>query len=155
LDRIRLDRSASVPAYRQIYERVRDAILAGELAPGTRLPSTRSLASALATARGTVALAYDLLAGEGYVVGRGAAGTLVDPQIRARAARRPRPAPARPIPSLSLPAGGPVTFQMGLPALDAFPRTAWSRLAARAARRLSAATMLYPDPCGDPALRRA
>src|SRR3954470_993397 len=102
LDHLTLDRRAEIPAYRQIYERVRAAILAGELAPGARLPSTRSLASTLATARGTVALAYDLLAGEGYVIGRGATGTIVDPQIRARPARRPRakvPATA-PVPGL-------------------------------------------------------
>src|SRR3954470_2769429 len=113
LDHLTLDRRAEIPAYRQIYERVRAAILAGDLAPGARLPSTRSLASALATARGTVALAYDLLAGEGYVLGRGAAGTIVDPQIRARPAKRARPTPPAPSRSLAVPRGGPLVFQMG------------------------------------------
>src|SRR4051812_21696549 len=150
-----LDRTAELPAYRQIYARVRDAILAGDLAPGTRLPSTRSLASALATARGTVALAYDLLAGEGYVLGRGAAGTIVDPQIRTRPARHARAAPRRAAPAPGLPGHGPVVFQMGLPALDAFPRKLWSRLAARRARGLTTAAMVYQDLRGDPALRQA
>ena len=148
-----LEREADIPAYRQIYTRVRDAILAGDLAPGTRLPSTRSLASALATARGTVALAYDLLAGEGYVLGRGAAGTIVDPQIRTRPARRPVARRADVAPP-GLPRG-PIVFQMGLPALDAFPRKLWSRLAARRARSLTTAAMLYQDPRGDPTLRQA
>jgi GntR family transcriptional regulator/MocR family aminotransferase len=46
-------------------------------------------------------------------------------------------------------------FQMGLPALDAFPRKLWTRLAARHARRLTMAEMSYPDPAGAPALREA
>ncbi len=61
------------PPYRQIRERIRSAILAGQLAPGTRLPSWTSLAGQLGVARGTVKAAYDWLAGEGYVAGRGPA----------------------------------------------------------------------------------
>ena len=34
-------------------------------------------------------------------------------------------------------------FQLGLPALDAFPHKLWPRLAARQARALSAADMAY------------
>ena len=37
-------------------------------------------------------------------------------------------------------------FQLGLPALDAFPRKLWPRLAARQARALSAADMAYLRP---------
>ncbi len=33
----------SAPIYRQIYERIRQAILTGSLPPGARLPSKRSL----------------------------------------------------------------------------------------------------------------
>ncbi len=39
-----LDESSSVPLYRQLYERIRAAILMGQLTPGTRLPSTREMA---------------------------------------------------------------------------------------------------------------
>jgi GntR family transcriptional regulator/MocR family aminotransferase len=42
---------------------------------------------------------------------------------------------------------------MGVPALDAFPRKIWARLAARAARATGAADMLYPPPAGTDALR--
>ena len=79
---ISLDRTQPSPVYRQIYERIRNAILAGTLAPGTRLPSWNGLASQLGVARGTVKAAYDWLAGEGYVLGRGAAGTIVPPIFR-------------------------------------------------------------------------
>src|SRR5258708_25042355 len=116
--RLTLDRRAERPAYRQIYERLRAAILAGDLAPGARLPSTRSLASQLATARGTVGLAYDLLAGEGYIVARGAAGTIVDPELggRRRAARN-RSAPRHPAHSPAPARDAPLPLPMGLPAL--------------------------------------
>ena len=67
----------------------------GMLRPGERLASARSLASELGVARGTVEAAYGQLAGEGYLVARGQAGTVVSPQLpqrtpppRARARRR-------------------------------------------------------------------
>ena len=39
-------------------------------------------------------------------------------------------------------------FQLGMPALDAFPRKQWLRLAARRLRALSPADMAYGDPAG-------
>src|SRR5262249_28893643 len=68
---------------------------------------------------------------------------------------RRRAAPRREAPASGLPRGSPIVFQMGLPALDAFPRKLWSRLAARRARSLTTAAMLYQDPRGDGALRQA
>ena len=55
---------------RQVYDGLREAILAGRLRPGERLPSTRTLAAELGVARNTVVLAYAQLRTEGYVVGR-------------------------------------------------------------------------------------
>jgi len=46
-------------------------------------------------------------------------------------------------------------FQMGLPALDAFPSKLWSRLAIRRARTLSIQAMSAPDPTGYAPLRFA
>src|SRR5690606_18417073 len=46
-------------------------------------------------------------------------------------------------------------FQLGLPALDAFPRKTWSRLAGRTMRSLETTAMTYPDPAGYEPLRRA
>src|SRR6266705_3055541 len=70
LPSMRLDRRLATPLFRQIYQRVRDAILDGTLPPGASLPSSRSLAAQLSTARGTIELAYTLLAGEDYILGR-------------------------------------------------------------------------------------
>src|SRR5258708_10913440 len=88
---IALDRFAAVPVYRQIYDNTKRAIATGRLRPGERLPSARSLAAQLGTARGTVDAAYAQLAGEGWIVARGAAGTRVSPPPRASAPAPPTP----------------------------------------------------------------
>ncbi len=62
---------------RQIYARLRAAILEGRLRAGDRLPPSRALATQLGVARLTVATAYDWLRAEGYVYGRVGAGTFV------------------------------------------------------------------------------
>lgn len=143
----------SLPLQEQLYRRVRAAIAAGRLAPGERLPATRTLASELGIARGTVDAAYARLIGEGYLLARGPAGTIVSPALRL-APRPPRAARAK-APEPSSPAPQPLPFQLGLPALDLFPRTLWARLTARAARTLAGAALAYPDPAGLPALREA
>ncbi|MBN9563188.1 MAG: PLP-dependent aminotransferase family protein [Alphaproteobacteria bacterium] len=151
---IALDQTGGAPLYRQIYERVREAIGAGTLRPGEKLPSARSLASQLGIARGTADAAYALLAGEGYIVSRGPAGTQVSPQLTAplaasRRATAPPPHASAIGSSLALP------FRMGLPALDLFPRKLWSRLAMREARIFSAGRMADADPAGYLPLREA
>ena len=44
---LQLDQHSQTPFYRQVYERIREAIASGILRPTERLPSTRSLASQL------------------------------------------------------------------------------------------------------------
>jgi len=147
-----LKRDAAEPAYRQLYRRISAAVLDGTLAEGARLPSARALASQLGLARGTVEAAYGQLAGEGYIQGRGAAGTYVaSVAVPAAPLPVPVPRPARP----TTPAGLPLPFQMGLPSLDAFPRKLWTRLAARQAHALSPSALLAPDPAGLAPLRQA
>lgn len=143
------------PLHRQIYDYFRAAITAGQLRAGDRLPSARALAQQLAVARGTVDAGYAMLAGEGYVSGQRPSGTIVSPGLPgvagAAAARRPRPRPA----ATDGLTGAPKPFQLGLPAIDAFPRKLWSRLVARQGRELSAADMGYPEHAGDQALRES
>ncbi len=72
-----VDRSAPNAGYRQVYQQLREAILTGELAPGTRLPASRRLAGEMGVARVTVVRAYEQLAAEGFVESRVGAGTFV------------------------------------------------------------------------------
>jgi DNA-binding transcriptional regulator YhcF (GntR family) len=56
---INIDRSSHDPIYSQLYNELRGAILAGRLVPGTRLPSTRELATELGLSRTTVLNSFD------------------------------------------------------------------------------------------------
>ncbi|WP_371364410.1 PLP-dependent aminotransferase family protein [Pseudomonas sp. QL9] len=155
---LRLDPSLAQPIYRQIYERFKEAIARGTLRPGERVPPVRGLAGELGVARGTVELAYQLLTSEGYLLARGPAGTVVSPQLSGRDTtpsphKAPPTAPA--LPGLIAHGPGIRPFQLGLPALDAFPRALWSRLAGRRLRHTQPGELAYPDPCGFGPLREA
>ena len=160
-----LDRHGAEPAYRQIYQRFRDAITRGILRPGDRIPSVRSLASQLVTARGTIDVAYSLLSSEGYVTSRGAAGTYVTtalagsikPSLKLSLKTSVKAPPERLVPPRPAPVStqGFLPFQMGLPALDAFPHKLWSRLAVRSARKLSRRSLESSGSSGYTPLRRA
>jgi len=149
-----LDAKTAAPLYRQIYDRFRGAIAGGDLKPGDRIPSATALTKELGLARGTIDAAYSLLAAEGYIEARGQAGTIVTPGLILRTLasspiRQPDPgfAPTSFRPDSILP------FQMGLPALDAFPRKIWARLGARCVRAMQPSDMVHPAVFGLPALR--
>src|SRR5450759_4168562 len=74
---IQLERDSNTPLYQHICEKIREAILSGQLAEGTRLPTERALASALGVNRTTVMNAYNQLASDGLVEGHVGRGTLV------------------------------------------------------------------------------
>ncbi len=148
-----LDPTAAIPFYRQIYDRFRGAIASGLLKPGDRIPSARALTKELGLARGTIEAAYSLLAAEGYIQARGQAGTIVTPELKPQASV-PGPTPGHDKgmvatfrPDSILP------FQMGLPALDAFPRKIWARLGARCVRAMQPSDMIHPSVYGLHALR--
>ncbi|MFO1036636.1 MAG: PLP-dependent aminotransferase family protein [Geminicoccaceae bacterium] len=69
--------SAPGPTYRALADRLADAIAAGRLAEGERLPPQRDLAWKLKVTTGTVGRAYDLLAQRGLVRGEVGRGTYV------------------------------------------------------------------------------
>ncbi len=151
-----LDRTKGIPIQRQIYVRLRDAIVSGTVRPGERLPSARGLAAQLGVARGTVDAAYALLSGEGYTRSRGAGGTRVAPGLAASRMRMPpmpNSAPRAPAEHAAAPSA--LIFRMGLPALDAFPRKLWCRLTAQEARALNRDGMIHPNPTGYAPLRAA
>lgn len=150
-----LDRRQSTPIYRQLYQRVRDAIADGRMQPGDRVPAARALSAELNVARGTVESAYQLLIGEGYLIARGAAGTFVAPQLAPVAGCVPRvPAVSTAYPAVH-DGKPPLPLQMGLPALDAFPRKLWVRLAGRQLRQAGLDGLVYPDSHGYAPLRAA
>ncbi|HEY0381625.1 MAG TPA: PLP-dependent aminotransferase family protein [Candidatus Elarobacter sp.] len=157
------DRASAVALHRQLATHVRDAVLAGELAGGTRLHASRTLAQQLGVSRNTVTQALDQLVAEGYLETRAGAGTYVASGLTPRA--RSGGISAAAVPRLSArvqrlrvardPDGGsePALFRPGVPDLSLFPAAVWRRIANR---WLDApATRGYGDPLGFRPLRKA
>ncbi len=167
---IHLDANDATPLYRQLYDALRRAILAGRLVAGQRLPSTRAIADEFDISRNTVLNAIDQLLAEGYIEGRQGAGTYVAailpdaylgepsaPLDAADAAGAERGLSARstrfmqakrlPLPDglRSWRAGD--AFDINGAALDRFPGDIWQRLLARRWRQ-SSTNLLAPQRLG-------
>ena len=86
-----IDRGLDDPVYEQVADQLRRLISSGALGPGTPLPSVRGLAADLGVNLNTIARAYRLLEGEGFLVIRGRAGAKVaaPPEAIDRGARAP------------------------------------------------------------------
>jgi DNA-binding transcriptional regulator YhcF (GntR family) len=76
-DLIDLDPASTDPPYEQLRARISELARTGGLAPHTRLPAVRRLATDLNIAPGTVARAYRELEAAGIVETRGRLGTFV------------------------------------------------------------------------------
>lgn len=145
-----IDRALDVPVYLQICQRFKTAIARGHLRSGDRVPAVRGLAMELNVARGTVEMAYRILSDEGYLQVRGAAGTIVSPAlpVSVRGAAKAGLARSAVLASPEHDGRTPRPFQLGLPAIDAFPRKVWNRLVAHRLRGSDASAFAYPDPAG-------
>ena len=169
-----VDPGLPVPLHRQLYDRVRTAILQRQLRGGTRLPSTRNIAWELGVSRNTVLTAFEQLTAEGYLEGRVGAGTFVARAIpddllsmRNRAAAKPverrqprlaRRAAALPDTSAICGLRGRRPFESGIPALDLFPTKVWSRLVAKQWGKIASGDLdllTNTEPAGLPRLREA
>ena len=159
-----LDRASRTPLTRQIYIQVRSAVLSGALRPGTRMPSSRAMASKLGVARASVVLAYEHLLAEGYVESRHGSGTFIAGDLTGLASRRrgaPRPT-KRAMPTStqtfsdferSAVQSDARPFNTGRTLIDARTAETWRSLTHRAVRRLGANDLGYTDPAGLAELR--
>jgi GntR family transcriptional regulator/MocR family aminotransferase len=164
------DQDRSQPLVVRVEARLRSAILSGNLAPGSRLPSSRVLSRDLKVSRHTVEWAFTRLQAAGFLVRKRGSGTYVAQEIPSRE-QRPRvpvPKPRRGSPArislrgsvLSSFRGMPDArvgnaFTPSLPALELFPRQLWARLVARALRRPGMTGWAYGPTAGLPELREA
>jgi GntR family transcriptional regulator/MocR family aminotransferase len=160
------------PLYRQLYDAVRDAVLAGTLQSGERVPATRNLAKHLNVSRNTVLEAFEQLFAEGYLETAQGKGTFVaegiavlsdgqavdkeipleTPVLSARGTLLAQSSLARMQEEVK-----PLAFQAGLPALAHFPWKLWTRLTTQAAEHLAddPQRMGYIHSAGVPELRSA
>ncbi|HEY9133566.1 MAG TPA: PLP-dependent aminotransferase family protein [Dyella sp.] len=135
----------------QIYRLVRERVLAGQLLPGQRLPSTRALAGALEVARSTVVHAYERLRNEGYLQTTAGALCRVSGLALPVFSERPETPPV----TQAVPARISGRFELGVPDLASFPHKAWARTLAARARALRVHDLGYGQACGLEALRVA
>lgn len=153
---------------RQIYEALRDQIVAGTYEQGDRLPSSRALALELGVSRTTVTVAYEQLLMEGFItVPRGAR-----PRVSSVAMRlAPRAGASSPSRPLRLSAYGErivgtvasldgacdklvVDFRYGDLSPADFPYATWKR-AVNVAMMQRKERLAYGDSRGSPRLRSA
>jgi GntR family transcriptional regulator/MocR family aminotransferase len=166
---IGIDRNAAEPLRAQLERALRDAVREGRLHAGTRLPSTRALATELGLSRGVVVEAYAQLAAEGYLVARQGAPTRVAAVTAAGAADHGRAGGPHPPPASSpdvaatmaharqrWTGGATPTYDLRpwAPDLASFPRSAWAasiRTALRTAPDAALGNAI--EPRGAPDLR--
>ncbi len=145
-----------------IYRALLEAIRAGRLGVGDRLPPSRTLARDLGVARNTVATAYERLVAEGFLDARVGAGTYVAdlaapaPAPRRAGAIHPRPGwTFRPLPVSGERPVPPHDFRVGIPDAALFPFDTWRRLVAAELRGGAHSPGTYAHPAGLPQLREA
>ena len=164
--RIMIDKTAKIPAARQIVHSVIEEVRRGRLDPGSPLPGSRDLADSLQVNRKTVVHAYTELAAQGWVATESRRGTFVVddlPLLKASGSRAATRMPAAP--SFSLPAAGPtlgtqlpsgesLAFNDGAPDIRQVPVDVIARAYRTALRSTAHGLRLgYGDPRGSEILR--
>lgn len=168
-----IDKARPVPLWQQLTDALRDAIRQGRMAPGTKLPSTRTFADEFGISRNTVLQVFDTLIAEGYLVSRVGAGTFVAdvlPESLTSISQTPSAeaaSPCYPFRSLSrrgkhlvISATGefaerPTPFTPDLPDLREFPIRTWLRLLSETSGRLTGEILADASNAGYEPLRRA
>lgn len=172
---LELNRGSNTPLHQQLYEGLREVILTGRLAGGTKLPSTRALACELGLSRNTVADAFRQLSAEGYLEGKVGSGTyvseslpdgllaarptntIVDPQAGRNTrglSRRGRLLADTQATTVRDVGSGARAFRPGVPAVEEFPASTWRRLENEIWRRPLQQLLGYGEPAGYGPLRQ-
>ena len=161
---IAIDRASQASIGRQLYFALRDAIVAGRMPAGARLPSTRAAAELWGVSRGVVVEAYETLLSESYVVGHHGSGTFVSADVPGRLERERRTIPTRSTAKSIISSAArsvignalldpplQIAFATGRAAPDDRTRAMLKRLGHR---HLDALSDHYRDPQGEERLRR-
>ncbi len=165
------DSGQSLPRGASLARRLRRLILDGVLAPGERLPASRTLAGHLGCARGTIEAAYGDLDAEGLIERRRGDGSFVTTALTRLERRKHSQAPAArdggsaaglsergralagitrcPYPEADR------SFSSGVPDARVFPWAEWRRLVAQCLQNDRQALAGYTSPQGLPRLRES
>ncbi len=146
LANLSLNTGSSSPLHKQLFLKLRDAILQGVVKPGTRLPSSRLLATDLGISRNTVLSAFDQLMAEGYITSRVGAGSYISDHLPDELLQREKTNNKQILKDRNIPLSrqaealrhtGAVKlyhqgyFSPGKPETDLFPFEDWARLLGR------------------------
>jgi GntR family transcriptional regulator/MocR family aminotransferase len=135
---------------RRLRDSLQEAIRSGRLSPGSRLPSSRTLAADLNVSRGVVVDAYAQLSAEGFLVSRAGSGTVVADTVGYGLEHGdvvPGPAVVERRPA------NEIDLRPGPPDLSTFPRTAWATATRDVLRTIPDAGLGYQPPWGVETLR--
>lgn len=156
--------------HRRLYNALRQAILDKSLAPLTRLPASRDLATQLGISRNSAIRVYEQLLAEGYVTSRQGSGTFVahtlpdnffSPRACGDVAHLPAAEPGfsrrgqQLLDNISASPSQWGAFIPGVPDVSAFPHQRFSKIQARISRRPSPRHLTYTSNGGAPALQQA
>ncbi len=75
--KLEVDETSPLPIYKQLFDRLKEAIISLELMPGEMLPSSRELAKELGLSRKTINRTYEELLSQGYIETVDGVGTFV------------------------------------------------------------------------------
>jgi GntR family transcriptional regulator / MocR family aminotransferase len=158
-----LDRADALSLQEQVFAYFRGAIVEGRLRRGLRLPSSRQLASDHDISRTTAVEAYERLIAEGYLVARPGSGIFVAahipedyaPNRAARSRRVQRRADGQHGVDVMDLRHYHLPLAPGMPAVDMFPWTEWSRQIAGVLRERPLAEIAHGDRFGERPLRES
>jgi GntR family transcriptional regulator/MocR family aminotransferase len=142
---LRLERGHGETLRFALERSLRDAIREGALRAGVRLPSSRRLADQLGVSRGVTSDVYGQLEAQGFiVVTPRSAPVVADVAPRVEHPQGPLP---------DVPRAAAYDMEATTPDLTLFPARDWLAALTRAVRAVTARSLDYGDPRGDPGFR--
>lgn len=153
----KLDETSGEALYTQLYHYIRGEMIAGRIPAHARLPSIRRLAATLGVSRTPVALAYDQLLAEGYLISKPRSGLFaaeleLGSGLQATGQNSGTPSPSRAYHASHTES---VRFDFGYGSVDVhhFPWTKWRRLLNQCLLPENSHMLLYGDWQGETELR--
>jgi len=148
-----LNKSESVPLYKQLYNQIRESILSGQLSADTRLPSVRVLANELSISRNSVDGAYQELYSEGYIYSRPKSGYYVSGHCHDPVPFPPNLAPYKQKHPQKALSGYKYDFHPARIDPESFPAVLWRKCFNRVILEDPNLLTVYSDPQGEQELR--
>lgn len=149
---VQLDKSSSIPLYNQLYFKMKEAIIQGDLVVGTKLPSKRKLAEFLSISQTTIELSYAQLMAEGFISSIPRRGYFVEQVEELSYVEQERSFNGEELESVK--PNYAIDFHSGRIDTSAFPFNQWRKFAKDILEESSRDLLLLGHPQGDLELRQ-